>query len=63
MKVVKGLISFTAGRLATQGMEELILWSGTSVMGVNTMVVKIVAQILVIIGNYLVSKRSVLIKK
>ena len=35
MKVVKGLISFTAGRLATQGMEELILWFGKQAVCIN----------------------------
>ncbi len=55
-KLMKEFISFTLGRLATLGLEELILWVGIEVLSIKTMIVKIVAQILVIIGNYLVSK-------
>ena len=54
--VVRELFSFTLGRLATLGLEELILWIGIDLMSLNTLAVKIIAQILVIIGNYVISK-------
>lgn len=54
--VLREAASFAAGRLATLGLEELILWLGISVLGVRDLIVKIVAQVLVIIGNYVISK-------
>ena len=54
--IVREAASFAAGRLVTLGLEELILWLGITVLGVNDVVVKIIAQVLVIVGNYLISK-------
>ena len=54
--ILREASSFAAGRLATLGLEELILWLGISVLGVSDLVVKILAQVLVIVGNYLISK-------
>lgn len=54
--IAKEAASFAAGRLVTLGLEEAILWLGITVLGVNDVVVKIVAQVLVIVGNYLISK-------
>ncbi len=57
---IKGILresaSFAAGRLATLGLEELILWLGIDVLGVPDLPVKIAAQVLVIVGNYVISK-------
>ena len=54
--IVREVASFVAGRLATLGLEELILWLGISVLGVSDIAVKVVAQVLVIVGNYFISK-------
>jgi putative flippase GtrA len=54
--ILREAASFTVGRLATLGLEELILWLGISVLAVNDLLVKIVAQVLVIVGNYVISK-------
>lgn len=54
--ILREAASFAAGRLVTLGLEELILWLGITVLGVNDVAVKIVAQVLVIVGNYLISK-------
>ena len=54
--IAKEAAAFAAGRLVTLGLEEAILWLGITVLGVNDVVVKIVAQVLVIVGNYLISK-------
>lgn len=54
--VLKEIVSFTAGRLATLLMEEMMLWVGIDLLGINSMVVKVIAQIAVIVGNYIVSK-------
>lgn len=54
--IVREALSFAVGRLATLGMEELVLWLGITVLGINDLVVKIIGQVLVIIGNYVISK-------
>jgi putative flippase GtrA len=54
--IVREAASFVAGRLATLGLEELILWLGISVLGISDIAVKVVAQVLVIVGNYFISK-------
>ena len=38
-------------------------WLGITVLGLNDVVVKIIAQVLVIIGNYLISKLFVFRKQ
>ena len=57
--VLREAASFAAGRLATLVLEELILWLGISILGANDVAVKLVAQVLVILGNYLISKMIV----
>ena len=54
--VLKELISFSAGRLVTLGLEELILWIGIDVVGMGSMFVKIAAQVVVLVVNYIISK-------
>lgn len=49
-------VKFTTGRIGTLILEEVILWIGIEVLGVNTMIVKVLGQIAVIIGNYVISK-------
>ncbi len=50
------MLSFYAGRLLTLGVEELLLFVFITWLGFNSMAVKIVAQIVVIILNYVISK-------
>lgn len=57
------LLSFSGGRLATFGLEELLLWIGIDIMGFCSMPVKIIAQVAVIIGNYVISKLIVFRKQ
>ncbi len=61
--VLREAASFAAGRLATLGLEELILWLGIDVLDIRDLPVKIVAQVLVIVGNYVISKWLVFRKK
>lgn len=44
------------GRIATLVLEEAVLWLGISVLGVSDIAVKVVAQVLVIVSNYFISK-------
>lgn len=53
---VKQMISFYAGRVVTLVIEEVILYVGIDVMGGNSIVVKVIAQVIVIVLNYVISK-------
>lgn len=50
------MLSFYAGRLVTLGLEELLLLVFITWLGFNSMAVKIAAQIVVIVLNYVISK-------
>lgn len=61
--VIRECAAFFAGRLGTLGLEELVLWIGIDKLGIDSMVVKVFAQVLVIVGNYVISKLFVFRKK
>ena len=50
------ITSFIGGRVATLVIEELILFIFITNLGMNSMLVKIVAQVIVIVLNYVISK-------
>ena len=50
------MLSFYAGRLVTLGVEELLLLVFITWLGFNSMAVKIVAEVVVIVLNYVISK-------
>lgn len=53
---IKEIISFIGGRVATLVIEELILFIFITNLGMNSMAVKVVAQVIVIVLNYVISK-------
>lgn len=53
---LKEIISFFSGRILTLFVEEVILFIFITTLKLNSMVVKVVAQMIVIILNYVVSK-------
>ena len=53
---LREMFSFFAGRLATLGVEEVILLIFITWLSFNSMAVKVVAQIVVILLNYVISK-------
>lgn len=57
------LAGFFSGRLLTLGMEELILFGLIDYLHWNSVFVKLLAQIVVIISNYVISKFFVFKKK
>ena len=57
--VIKEAAAFYSGRLVTLAMEEAVLAVGIKWMGFDSLVVKIVAQVLVILANYFISKWAV----
>lgn len=53
---VKQMLAFYSGRVVTLIIEEVILLIFITLLGFNSMFVKIVAQIVVILLNYIISK-------
>ena len=60
---LRQLLRFTAGRLATLGAEELLLWGFITRLRLPAMPVKIAAQLVVIVLNYIISKLLVFKKE
>lgn len=56
VELLKQTLSFYAGRLATFLVEELIIFVFATCIGINSMLIKIIASIVVIILNYVISK-------
>ena len=61
--VWKEMLTFYAGRLATLGLEEAILLVFVTLLGWRAALVKIVAQVVVVVGNYIISKLLIFRKK
>lgn len=62
-QILKEAASFYGGRLITLGLEELMLLVGIRLLELPNMPVKLVAQVLVIVLNYVISKLFVFHKK
>ena len=62
-EILTEMASFFAGRLATLGMEELILFVFITCLGLNSIAVKIIAQVIVLVSNYVISKLLVFRKR
>ena len=56
VELIRQLVSFFAGRVCTLLVEELILAIFITWLGFNSMIVKLIAQVVVIVSNYLISK-------
>ncbi|MDD2970550.1 MAG: GtrA family protein [Lachnospiraceae bacterium] len=61
--VIKELWMFIACRLSTGVMEIVIMFVGVSLLKFNDLIVKAVAQVLVILSNYVLSKLLIFKKK
>ena len=55
-EILKEIITFYLGRVATLLLEELILFVGINMLGIDKVVIKLIAQVMVLIGNYIISK-------
>lgn len=53
---IKSFVSFVVGRLATLVLEEAVLFAGINLMHLSSFWVKIAAQVLVVVSNYIISK-------
>lgn len=56
---LRQMFAFFEGRLLTLGIEELILFLFITWLRLNSIAVKVVAQIVVILLNYIISKRFI----
>ena len=61
--IVREMASFYGGRLFTLGVEMLMMWIGYSLLDFNYWVTKIVANVVVLVLNYVISKLIVFRKK
>lgn len=61
--VWKELLTFYSGRLLTLGLEEGILLVFVTILAWNAALIKIVAQVVVLVGNYIISKLLIFRKK
>ena len=55
-EVVKEAMAFYTARLSTLGVEELLIFLFVTWLGCNGVLIKTLAQIVVLVGNYLLSK-------
>ena len=60
---VQEAAKFVLSRVTTLLMEMAIMWLGVTVLGVNDRIVKLVAQVIIILANYVLSKLLVFRKK
>lgn len=47
---------FVSSRITTLLLDMLIMWLGVTLLGLNDKIIKIISQIFVIVGNYVLSK-------
>ena len=53
---LKQMCSFFAGRIITLLLEEAILFVFITLLGFNSVIIKVIAQVMVIVANYIISK-------
>lgn len=58
-ELVKQTISFFGGRVLTLAVEEIILFIFITNLGYPSIIIKIIAQIIIIVLNYMISKKIV----
>lgn len=55
-KKMQEATKFVSSRITTLLLDMFIMWLGVTVIGFNDKIIKIISQILIIIGNYILSK-------
>ncbi len=53
---IKEATKFVGSRISTLLLDMLVMFVGTTLLGFNDKIIKLVSQVLVIVGNYLISK-------
>ena len=62
-EALRQFVSFYVGRLATLGVEELLLFVFVTLLHCNDMLIKLIAQVVVVVLNYVISKLLIFRKK
>lgn len=62
-EIIKELLGFFGGRIGTLLIESLILFIFVTTLGLHEMIIKIVAQFIVLVLNFIISKLFVFKKK
>ncbi len=62
-EILTEMLSFFSGRLMTLGIEELMLFIFVTLLQLNGLVIKVIAQFVVLVLNYFISKLVVFRKK
>ena len=55
-EIGKEVIAFFLGRAGTLLLEEGILFVGINMLGIDKIIIKLIAQVVVLAGNYIISK-------
>lgn len=56
-------VKFIGARLTTLALDMGVMWLGVTILGFSDKIIKLISQILVIVGNYIISKLFVFKKK
>lgn len=54
---------FAGSRLTTLALDMVVMWIGVSILHFSDKIIKLISQVLIIIGNYIISKLFVFRKK
>ena len=55
-KKLQEATKFVSSRITTLLLDMLVMWLGVTVLGFNDKIIKLISQVLIIIGNYVLSK-------
>lgn len=61
--IIKEFVQFTSSRVATLFLDMFVMWLMVTVMGIYDVIATLVSQVLVTVGNYVISKLFVFKKK
>lgn len=53
---LKEATKFVSSRITTLFLDMLVMWLGVTILGFNDKIIKLVSQVLITIGNYILSK-------
>lgn len=53
---LKEATKFVGSRISTLLLDMLVMWLGVTILAFNDKIMKIISQVLVIVGNYIISK-------
>jgi len=53
---LKEATKFVSSRITTLVLDMLVMWFGVTILSFNDKIIKLVSQILVVVGNYILSK-------